>query len=84
VYHVNISLTDSKTRAAITDAEVEASVADPVAGETKKLELMVIGDTISYGNYFRMPGDPPYAINVRVRRPDTSRTIETRFELRTR
>jgi cytochrome c5 len=83
-YHVNISLVDSKTKAAITDAQVEATVADPLAGETKKLELMVISNTISYGNYFPITGNSPYAITVRIRRPDTSRTIEARFDFRSR
>jgi hypothetical protein len=83
-YHVNISLFDSKTKAAITDARVEATVADPVAGDTKALELVMLGNTISYGNYFRMPDSPPYAITIRVRRPDTTRTIEARFDVRSR
>lgn len=84
-YHVNISLFDSKTKAVITDAQVEARVADPLSGgEAKKLELMAINNTISYGNYFRMPGKAPYTIIVQIRKPGTSRTIEAKFDLKYR
>ena len=82
-YHVNISLFDSKTRGVISDAQVEASAADPVMGAvTKKLELVTLNNIKSYGNYFRMPGKDPYAITVKIRRPGTSRTIEARFNFR--
>jgi cytochrome c5 len=82
-YHVNISLFDSKTRGVISDAQVEASAADPVMGVvTKKLELVTLNNIKSYGNYFRMPGKDPYTITVKIRRPGTSRTIEARFNFR--
>ena len=69
-YHVNISLRDAATNAEIKDAEVRVSIASPVAGgETKRLEPMAIRDTLSYGNYFRMPGKDPYTITVQVSRP---------------
>jgi len=84
-YHVNISLFDSKTKTVIADAQVEASAVDPLmGGETKKLELMAINNTISYGNYFRMPGNAPHTIIVKIRRPDMSRTIETKFDFKYR
>jgi cytochrome c5 len=80
-YHINISLTDVKTRAAITDAQVEARVADPVmGGETKKLEPIKFNKATSYGNYFRMPNRQTYAITVRIRRPGASQAIETQFD----
>ena len=82
-YHVNISLFDSKTRGVISDAQVEASAADPVMGAvTKKLELVTLNNIKSYGNYFRMPGKDPYTITVKIRRPGTSRPIEARFNFR--
>jgi hypothetical protein len=82
-YHVNISLFDSKTRAAITDAKVEASVTEPAAGaQTKRLELMTLNNMQSYGNYFRMSGKNPYTITVRVRRPGLARAIEAKFDFK--
>ncbi len=80
-YHLNISLFDSKTRAAITDAQVEASAREPVyGGETKKLELMTLNNMKSYGNYFRMSSKNPYTITVRIQRPGVSQPIEAKFD----
>lgn len=79
-YHLNVSLFDSKTRRAITNAEVEASVTEPVAGgETKKLELVSVKGVESYGNYFRMSGKNPYRIVVRIRKPGAPREIQAEF-----
>jgi cytochrome c5 len=82
-YHINVSLFDSKTRQAITNAEVEVSATEPVAGgETKKLELVNIKGVSSYGNYFRMTGKNPYRIVVRVRKPGVSHEARAEFEFR--
>jgi cytochrome c5 len=82
-YHVNISLFDSKTRAAITDAQVEASATEPVyGGQTKQLELVTFNNTQSYGNYFRMSSDNPYTVTVRIRRPGAPRAIEAAFDFK--
>ena len=82
-YHVNVSLFDARTREAITDARVEASAREPVAGgDTKKLELVTLNNVMSYGNYFRMPSSNPYTITVRITRPGMSRPVEVKFEHR--
>jgi cytochrome c5 len=82
-YHVNISLFDSKTRAAINDARVEASVREPVSGgEKKKLELVTLNNMRSYGNYFRMSGQNPYKITVQIQRPGSARPIEATFDFK--
>ena len=79
-YHVNVSLRDVATNAEIRDAEVEVSIANPLSGgETKKLEPMAIRNTLSYGNYFRMPGKDSYAVTVQVRRPGTAQNVEAKF-----
>jgi cytochrome c5 len=80
-YHVNISLFDRKTRAVITDAQVEARVAEPVTGgQTKKLELVTVENMKSYGNYFRMASSNPYTITVSVKRPGMARPAEAKFD----
>jgi hypothetical protein len=82
-YHVNVSLHDAVTNAEIRDAEVEVKVAHPVTGsESKKLEPMAIRNTLTYGNYFRMPGKDPYMIMVQVRRPGVSQAIEAKFDFK--
>ena len=80
-YHVNISLFDAKTKVPIIDAEVEVKIDDPaMRAETKSLELMGINNTISYGNYFRMPSKGHYAVTVQIRRPGTPAPIAVRFD----
>ena len=80
-YHVNVSLFDAQTRAAITDAKVEASAREPVSGgETKALELVTLNNVQSYGSYFRMPGTNPYTITVKIIRPGKPRPVEVKFE----
>ncbi|HEX6136803.1 MAG TPA: c-type cytochrome [Casimicrobiaceae bacterium] len=82
-YHVNVSLFDSQSQSPITDAEVEVRISDPMRGsEVKALELMVLGNTVSYGNYLRLPGAKPYSIEVSIRRPGAPRTIKTAFVFR--
>lgn len=82
-YHINVSLFDSKTRQAITNADVEASVTEPVSGgETRQLELVSIKGVKSYGHYFRMSGKNPYRIVVRVRKPGASRDIRAEFQFK--
>jgi cytochrome c5 len=82
-YHLNVSLYDSATNIPITDATVSATVSDPMmGGQTRSLELMAIGDSISYGNYFQITGPNPHTITVRVERPGTSGPITASFDFR--
>lgn len=79
-YHLNISLFDATTRAAITDAQVTLKVADPFSGQTKTLDVVSANGAVSYGGYFRMLGPEPYLITAQIQRPGVPRVIETRFE----
>ena len=79
-YYVNISLRDGASHAYIKDARVEARAANTMGGETKKLDPMILGESVSYGNVFRMAGAQPYGITVTVRSPASAPPIEARFE----
>lgn len=82
-YHLNISLFDAQTKAPIVDAYIEAKIADPVMGDqVKTLEPMVFNNTVSYGNYFRLPGKEPHTIAVLIRKAGATRAIETKFSFR--
>jgi cytochrome c5 len=82
-YHVNISLFDAQTKQAIKDARVEARVIDPVHGdEAKMLEPVVFNGTVSYGNYFRLPGHGSYTIAVTIRRSPAQPEILASFQYR--
>ena len=81
-YHINISLRDAATHAAISDAAVEARVANALGGSTKKLATKAFGDTASYVNDFRMEGSDPYTITAQIRRPAAARATEVRFDFK--
>ena len=82
-YYLNISLRDDSTGAFIKDAQVEARAANAVTGgETKKLEPVTLNDAASYGNFFRIEGNEPYTITVRVRRPGDDGRLEASFEFK--
>ena len=83
-YHLNISLFDTKTRLAITDAQVKVKVADPFGMETRTLDLVSANHAISYGGYFRMTGKNPYTITAQIERPGAAGVTEARFEYKVR
>jgi cytochrome c5 len=81
-YHVNVSLFERASNAPINGAQVEIQVEQAgITSESKALEPMAVG-AASYGNYMRMKAKTPYLITVRVRTPESSRTIEARFDHR--
>ena len=80
VYHIIIALFDQQTDMKISDARVSAAVSEiNHPGHQRKLEPMLIGGTIAYGNYFDLPGSGPYRIVVQIRRPAQPRVIEAEF-----
>jgi cytochrome c5 len=82
-YHLNVSLFDAKSGAAIADAQVEVRIDEPgMTSESKRLEPMTIRNTPSYGNYFRLRAKTSYVISVRVRKPDSAEPVDARFEHR--
>ena len=81
-YHLNISLHDSASNAEIKNAQVDARVATPLAGETRHLQLMQINGNTSYGGYFHMAQQGPYTITITVHRPGAPRAIEAQFAYR--
>ncbi len=82
-YHLNISLFDAVTKAEIKDAHVEIRVPDPTIGEQiKTVEPMAFNNSVSYGNYFQLPGQYPHTIIVLIRKAGASRASETRFAFR--
>lgn len=80
-YHVMVALFDAATGKRITGAQVKAKVSElALSGTEKTLEPMLIADTITYGNYFRMSGAGIYRIQVQVRRSDVAQAVEAEFE----
>lgn len=83
-YHVNVSLFDASSGAAIADAQVEVQIEEVgMTSESKPLESMTMKDAPSYGSWFRLRGKTAYRITVRVKKPDSAQPVEARFEHRT-
>jgi hypothetical protein len=79
-YHMTVALFDRNTRQPIVDARVAAHLLGP--GEAvKMLEPMVLNDTVSYGNYFRLPGNDGYTLALTITVPGTPAPIETQFRV---
>lgn len=65
--HIMIALFDDKTGKRIENAEVKARVTAGGVDVQKSLEPMVIAGSLTYGNYYSLPGNGPYRITVRFR-----------------
>ena len=78
--HVVVALFDDATGRRIEDAEVTVAVMGPGLGSVwTPLEPMRIADMITYGNYFTMPTEGAYRIQVRIRRPGHAQPVEAAF-----
>jgi len=82
MYHLNVSLHDGATNAEIKDAAVEARVASPLAGQTKKLQPATVNGMTGYGNDFRMSGNEPYTVAFDIRIKGSNQPIRTTFDVR--
>ena len=82
-HHLVVAVFSAATGKRVADAEVEARVKPlGLAAEAKRLEPMTINQTVTFGNYFSMPGGLPYRITLRVRPAGAKDWIETTAEYR--
>ena len=87
-YHIMVALFDHTNWARITGADVSATLSDArtpgrrVAGPRKQLEPMTIAGSAAYGNYFNIPGNGPYRIDLEIRRSGTEQPIKAGFAYR--
>lgn len=81
VYHLIVAAFDATSGARIEDANVTARVSSlGLAGPQRALEPMKIAETVTYGNYFNLPGRGRYRINVAVERPQGIVTFEFAYD----
>ncbi len=80
-HHFMVALFDEQTGNRITDAEVTAKVREVgLAWQRKKLEPMEIAGAMTYGNYFYLPSNATYRMQLEIRRPGVARVIKTQLE----
>lgn len=81
-YHLTIALFDSNTGKRLENARVEAEVA-PAGLENDRfrlLEPMMIGGTVTFGHYFKLPLKTVYRIHIRVTLPNQPKPVTALFE----
>src|SRR5271169_6251460 len=79
-YFVTIALFDAKNGQRITDAAVRARILGTTeASSEKTLPAITMGNALTYGDYFPMPGAGSYKISVRISRPGTAKPIDAQF-----
>ena len=82
-YHLNVSLIDSASKAAISGARVEAKVEQiGLSSKSQLLEPIQFDNVPSYGNYFKLSSRTPYRITVKVKKQGAARPVEAAFEHR--
>lgn len=80
-YHIVLALFDAKTGARITNAKVTASLSSfGFAVGKKTLEPMLIANTISYGNYFKLSAKSAHRIQIEISGVHPGQTIHATFE----
>ncbi len=83
-YHLIVALFDANGKR-ITNAEVSATIAElGMSGPRKTMQPMRIGETTSFGNYFRLRGKGVYRVSIEIRRlwKHKPETIEALFDYR--
>jgi hypothetical protein len=80
-YHVVAALFDAATGARVSNASVTAQVSGVgLSRSTKKLELMEIAGTTTYGEFFNFPGSDLYTIRLTIQREGDSRAVVLDFK----
>ena len=80
VYHVMVAIFEDASGKRIGDAEVKAQVSGVgLIGSWKTLEPMQIAGTVTYGNYFALPGRDVYRIRVEMHRPGAPEPLRADF-----
>ena len=80
VYHVTVAVFDAASGERRQDLKVRARVSGRgLSGPEKDLLPMTIAETVTYGNYFILPPNDTYRVQVEIRRPGQAEPVRTDF-----
>ena len=80
VYHVTVAVFDAASGERRENLDVRARVSGVgLSGPEKVLEPMILANTVTYGNYFILPGNDTYRIHVEIRQPGKPKPVTTDF-----
>ncbi len=79
-YHVTIAVFDAASGARRQDLNVRARVSGRgVSGPEKVLLPMAIAETVTYGNYFILPPNDTYKVQIEIRRAGQAEPVRADF-----
>lgn len=80
-YHFVAAIFDAASGARVTDATVTAKISGlGLSGVEKEFEPMNIGNAITFGGFFDLPGADLYAIRLMIRRPGSPKPLAFDFK----
>ncbi len=80
-YHVVTAVFDAATGARVSNAVVTAQVSGlGLSGTKKRLDVMEIAGTTTYGGFFDLPGFDLYTVKLTVERPGVAPPVVLEFK----
>lgn len=80
-HHIMVSLFNATSGERLQNAIINAKVSGVnYAGPSRRLELMVMGGTRSYGNFFSMPILGAYQVDLQIQQAGKSKVIKAMFQ----
>ena len=80
VYHVTVAVFDAASGERRQDLNVRARVLSlGLSGPEKVMLPMTIAETVTYGNYFVLPPNDTYKVQVEIRQPGQAEPVRTDF-----
>ena len=80
-HHIMVSLFNAKNGTRLQNKIIKAEVSGTnYKGPVKKLELMVMGATRSYGNFFAIPLNGTYQVELEIQQEGKSKVIKAVFQ----
>jgi len=80
VYHVTVAVFDAASGERRQDLNVRARVLSlGLSGPEKVMLPMTIAETVTYGNYFILPPNDTYRVQVEIRRPGQAEPVRADF-----
>lgn len=80
-HHIMVTLFNSKNGMRLENASIKTNIVGAdYKGPVKKLEFMVFGATWSYGNFFRIPLNGSYKIELEIQQEGVSKVVKAVFQ----
>jgi len=80
-HHIMVSLFNAASGTLLKNVIISARVfGENFNGSSRLLELMIVGDTKSYGNFFNVPKQGSYRVGLEIQLKDKGKVINVVFQ----